>query len=87
MLIQVLFLVDILRADGIVPPAPLDLIKESILGKRTDDDVKEENDADGLMISDEDELDIEKNLKALRVCSLLSAYHVDGIMQHLYRRK
>lgn len=58
--------VDILRADGIAPPDPA---RKSVLGKRTHDVVKEDN-VDGL--GDEQEIDIEKRLKALRVCSFVS---------------
>jgi len=54
-----------LRSYGIVPPAPPDSARKPILGKRTYDDTEEENNADGL--GDEEELDIENDLKALRV--------------------
>jgi len=64
--------VDTLRADEIAPPDPA---RKPLLGKRMYDDVKEEENTDGP--GEEEDLDVEKTFKALRVRSFVSIYHAD----------
>ena len=89
---QVFAFVDRLQADGIAPPVPPDPAGKPDLGKRTCDDVKEDNvkkdnikkdnvkkEDNAVDLGDEDELDVGRDLKALRVRYVASLiYHPDA---------